>query len=107
VRRSEKDLTRLSIEDQRRASTDGEGKGGACPAFGSSRQFFANFCDPALCPRARLQRICKVREGISEKGKLRLDLPAGNASVLKASHDPFAFETKQQLFSPHGRNDNY
>jgi hypothetical protein len=53
-----------------------------------------------------MQRIRKVREGISEKGKLRLDLPAGNASVLKASHDPFAFETKQQLFSPHGRNDN-
>ena len=53
-----------------------------------------------------MQTIRKVREGISEKGKLRLDLPAGNASVLKASHDPFAFETKQQLFSPHGRNDN-
>jgi hypothetical protein len=43
VRRSEKNLTRLFAEDQRRASTDGEGKGGACPAFGSSRQFFANF----------------------------------------------------------------
>jgi hypothetical protein len=53
-----------------------------------------------------MQRIRKVGEGISEKGKLRLDLPAGNASVLEASHDPFAFETKQQLFSPHGRNHN-
>jgi hypothetical protein len=53
-----------------------------------------------------MQRIRKFREGISEKGKLRLDLPAGNASVLEASHDPFAFETKQQLFSPHGRNHN-
>jgi hypothetical protein len=105
VRRSEKNLTRLSIEDQRRASTDGEGKGGACPAFGSSRQFFANFTVRRILT-AKMQRIRKVREGISEKGKLRLDLPAGNASGLKASHDPFAFETKQQLLSPHGRNDN-
>jgi hypothetical protein len=53
-----------------------------------------------------MQRIRNVREGISEKGKLKLDPPAGNASVLEASHDPFVFETKQHLFSPHGRNHN-
>ena len=44
-----------------------------------------------------MQRIRNVREGISQKGKLRLDLPAGNASVLEASHDPFAFETSSNF----------